>query len=295
MHNGITIGKPIVSIGLPVYNGEKFIVETIESLLAQSFEDFELIIADNASTDATPDICKSFAARDPRIRYVSAEKNRGAAWNYNRAFELSTGHYFKWAADDDIHAPTFLEQCVSVLDSQSDVVLCFARTVFIGEDGEFLREYKYPIDVSTASQRELFRQFIAGGHIVHEVFGLVRSDVLRTTQLIRGFVGSDVTLLGELALRGRFFQIPDVLFFHREHSGRSAMKSAFEYTHWFDTSFSGKRVFSRWRRFAESVRSIWRAPKSTTRKFLFMWDVVRVANWSKSALWRELRQIFSAK
>src|SRR5690242_6344650 len=100
--------SPKVSIGLPVYNGERFLAEAIDSVLAQTFTDFELIISDNASTDRTPEICKAYAEKDSRIRYYRNEENQGASWNFNRVFELSRGMCFQWLAHDDYIAPGFL-------------------------------------------------------------------------------------------------------------------------------------------------------------------------------------------
>ena len=128
---------PRVSIGLPVYNGEKFIREAIDSIFSQTFEDFELIISDNGSTDRTQQICQAYAAQDLRIRYYRNKKNIGAARNYNLVFELASGEYFKWAAHDDLCAPEYLERCVEILDRDPDVVLCYPKTSIIDEHGEF--------------------------------------------------------------------------------------------------------------------------------------------------------------
>ena len=113
---------PKVSLGLPVYNGENFIAQAIESILAQTFTDFELIITDNGSTDRTPKICEAYAARDRRVAYSRNPENLGAAPNFNRAFALSSGRYFKWVAHDDLIAPEFLARCVKVLDNDPSVV-----------------------------------------------------------------------------------------------------------------------------------------------------------------------------
>ena len=107
--------SPRVSIGLPVYNGERFLVQAIESVLAQTFEDFELIVCDNASTDASGAIAQTYVERDSRVRYFRNASNLGAARNFNRTFELSRGEYFKWLAADDLIAPTYLERCLAAL------------------------------------------------------------------------------------------------------------------------------------------------------------------------------------
>src|SRR6267142_5432239 len=100
--------RPKVSVGLPVYNGEKYLPNTLKRLLEQDFEDFELIVSDNASTDGTPEICRMFAEQDPRVHYVRNEANIGLAANHNRTFELSRGELFKWAAHDDDFPPAML-------------------------------------------------------------------------------------------------------------------------------------------------------------------------------------------
>jgi hypothetical protein len=129
------LSRPRVSIGLPVYNGERFLRDALDSLLSQSFEDFELLIADNASTDGTEEICRSYAAGDPRIRYIRNRVSYGAIANFNTVFRLTTGRYFKWAAYDDVCAPEFLARCVGVLDDDPSVVLACSRFAGIDEDG----------------------------------------------------------------------------------------------------------------------------------------------------------------
>src|SRR5687768_11197719 len=127
--------EPRLSIGLPVYNGERYLQGAIESLLSQTFDDFELIICDNASTDRTQSICTAFAARDPRVRYFRNDRNVGAAGNFNLAFRRSRGRYFKWAAHDDLHEPDYLARCVAALDADPSAVLCQTATRVIDPVG----------------------------------------------------------------------------------------------------------------------------------------------------------------
>src|SRR5215471_14790269 len=129
---------PLVSVGLFVYNGERFLEETLLSILKQTFTDFELIVSDNASTDRTSEIAKAYAERDDRIRYYRSEKNMGAGWNVRRVYELATGKYFKQAAVDDLLAPDFLRQCIEVLESDPTYVLAHSKIKVIGEGGNFI-------------------------------------------------------------------------------------------------------------------------------------------------------------
>ena len=126
----------LVSIGIPVYNGEEYLAETLKSGLAQSVDDFEIVVSDNASTDRTSEICRSYQAKDPRIRYYRNDQNIGGALNFNRVFELSRAPLFHCGACDDLYEPLFLERCVDALDRDAGVVLSHARTKMIGEKGE---------------------------------------------------------------------------------------------------------------------------------------------------------------
>src|SRR5207245_5286947 len=116
------IDTPRVSVGLPVYNGEKFLRKRLDSVLEQTFENFELIISDNASTDATLVICMEYSKKDKRIRYIRQEKNMGLTWNFNFVLQEAKGEYFVWAAVDDHWYPTFLEKNVKNLESNKNIV-----------------------------------------------------------------------------------------------------------------------------------------------------------------------------
>ena len=129
---------PKLSIGIPVFNGQEFLPELLDSLLRQTFADFEIVICDNASIDRTQDICREYARRDSRVRYTCNERNLGASPNHNRVFELSTAPFFKWAAHDDLYHNDYLEVCVRLLDENPDVVLAHTGTAFIDEAGELL-------------------------------------------------------------------------------------------------------------------------------------------------------------
>ena len=267
---------PRLTLGMPVYNGERFLEETLRSLLAQTYTDFALVISDNGSTDRTQEICRSFSVRDPRIRYHREEVNRGAAWNYNRVVELAAGEYFKWAAHDDLITPDYLARCVEVLDRDPGIVLCHA-------DDQDVDEHGAPIDrrrishipsgakASSTDAATRFRNLIRLDHDCEYVFGVIRLEVLRKTALILSYTDSDRTLLGELALYGRFHEIPDRLFIHRHHTGSSCRAFPIsggwhERTAWFDPSKSGKVEFPQWRQVSEYLKAIHRSPMSAGDK-----------------------------
>lgn len=290
---------PKVSIGLPVYNGARFVEATLVSLLSQTFDDFELIISDNASNDRTEDICKAYAAKDRRIRYFRNTTNRGAAFNFNRVVELCSGEYFKWAAHDDVCEPTYLEKCIAVLDQDPSVVLCFSKVTFIDGDGKIIDDHGYTARGLSLRPHERFLDLVMPAHIITEIFGVIRTRCLKQTPLIGSYAGSDRVLLGELALHGRFFEIPEYLFFHREHPERSAnvFVTLHSYLRWFDPAKADRAVFPTWRIFVEQLRSIRRAPLNMgerLRCYLGMGRWVRSRRWSMIADVRmALKQIFA--
>lgn len=136
--------SPKVSIGMPVYNGEKYIREALDSLLAQTFTDFELIISDNASTDGTEAICREYVARDLRIRYVRQSENRGAAANFQFVLDESRGDYFMWAAADDSWLPTFLTESVGVLDTDKTINFVVTKWRVISRFSPLLNRFHIP-------------------------------------------------------------------------------------------------------------------------------------------------------
>jgi glycosyltransferase involved in cell wall biosynthesis len=279
---------PRVTIGLPVYNGDNYLAETLDSILTQTFPDFELIISDNASTDRTEAICREYAAQDHRIRYVRNASNLGAARNYNRVFELARGEYFKWNGHDDPLAPRFLERCVEVLDRDPGIVLCFARNRAIDERGEehdvgalTARTFAPKPQLASPEAHVRFFHAVVADHPQGAIFGLIRRSVLAQTALIGSYRMSDLTLLGELALRGRFHQVPETLQGRRFHAqqGRNVYKTANLREMWFDPNRSRTRHHHPYLRlFREHVKTVRRAaPDARTRSvcygYMALWMV----------------------
>jgi glycosyltransferase involved in cell wall biosynthesis len=252
--------RPRVSIGMPVFNGEKYIRFALDSILAQSFQCFELIISDNASTDRTQEICLEYVAKDKRIRYYRNKQNIGAARNHNRVFELSVGEYFKWAAHDDILAPDFLSQCLNVLDRDPSTVLCHSKTGRINERGELLGKYEPKIRYSSSKAHQRFGDSIAFSNDAWVLlFGLIRPNSLKMTRLFQSYIGSDRNLLAEISLTGRFYEIPNLLFFRREHGQaytNKNYKNHHEQLAWWTKTNLNKLVFPYWRRYIEYFNSV---------------------------------------
>ncbi|WP_214401530.1 glycosyltransferase family 2 protein [Pseudonocardia lacus] len=216
---------PRLSIGLPVYNGEEYLAEALDSLLGQTYRDFELIISDNASTDGTADLCRHYAA-DPRIRYLRQPRNIGCAGNHNVVFEVARGELFKWASDDDLYGRDLLRRCIAVLDENPHVVAVHSWTATIdGQTGELARGLRYPLATGSERAPERFRSmlFDDGGD---DDYAVIRSDVLRRIPLYGSHYRADRTLPAELSLHGPFRQVPDYLYFRRHHAGAAVREYA---------------------------------------------------------------------
>lgn len=253
-----------LSIGLPVYNGERYLAKAIGSLQDQSFRDYELIISDNASTDRTAEICRVFAKADSRIRYLRNDTNLGAARNYNLVLEAAGGEYFKWAAHDDLCHPRFLAECVAVLDAESDTVLVHSASCGIDEHGSVIGQYgqERAFDQDRPSQR--FGGVILRPHVCIAVFGVMRRAILLQTIRHGDWVGADRNLLAELALHGRIRLLPKVLFKRRAHEESSIHRFEDEHDRlsWFNPQHRGRLSFPTWRRLAEYRAAIHKVPLS---------------------------------
>jgi len=256
---------PRVSIGLAVYNGEKYVEEAIQSILAQTFRDFELIISDNNSTDATDEICRKYAAQDDRIRYSRHETNIGGAKNENSTVRLARGEYFRWAAYDDVCAPELLEKHVAILDNESSVVLCFSMVSNIDENGNVVDTISLKQGLSPKAH-ERFQQLADPKHHCEIYYGLMRTDVLRKTRLQQNYTDSDRTLLAELSLYGQFYELPEPLFFKRYHPQNVYVNMRTRMA-WFDPSLKGKFVFPYWMQFFDYLTTISRVSFPWSEKF----------------------------
>jgi glycosyltransferase involved in cell wall biosynthesis len=234
--------NPRVSIGLPVYNGENYVREAIGSILAQTYADLELVVGDNASSDDTEEIVRSYADGDSRVIYHRHPRNAGAAQNYNFVFRRARGELFKWAAHDDVLAATFVERCVAALDSTPGAVLAFTGTSIIDEGANRIEDHRYtaPWNGTSASERftSLLLQPESYAFRCFPISGLIRASQLRRTSLIGGFQSADHLVLAELALLGDFSFVPDYLFMRRLHPEISlrANTSTAAIARWFDTA-----------------------------------------------------------
>ncbi len=234
---------PRVSVGLPVYNGEDYVAESIESLLGQGYTDFELIISDNASTDSTGDICRRYAAEDSRIRYIRQPRNIGLSPNHNAVLAEARGEFFKWAAADDLYGRDLLGCCVAALDEHPDVVLAHAWEAAIDGAGRITQAMDYPLATDSPSAPERFRGILFGSSGLFpstdparpglvrvenegilracDEYGVIRTAVMRQVAPLGSYHHSDRIVVCELALHGPFHITPDWLYFRRDTPDRT--------------------------------------------------------------------------
>jgi glycosyltransferase involved in cell wall biosynthesis len=245
-----------VTIGMPVFNGEPLIARAIESILQQSFGDFRLVVLDNASTDGTGEIVRAYARQDPRVEYLRNQCDLGAAANFNAVCALSASEYFKWAAHDDEIRSDYLQKCVAALDADASAVLAHSYVERIDDGGAALGSYDpLPAAVGSPDPLQRFRARVLYRGWCTEIFGLIRAHQLAGTMMIGAFPASDLSLITELCLRGRFIIIPEPLFLHRSHAARYTT-ARFERARdgsgresiltWYDTSSKPNRRQMHW-------------------------------------------------
>ncbi len=284
---------PAVSIGLPVYNGARFISKAIDSVLAQEFEDFELIIVDNASTDETVEICAGYADRDQRIRLVQNEVNVGAAPNFNKAFHLARARYFKWLAHDDWIEPAYLGQCFEVLESRPDVALCHSRTRIFSEDGQFEQDYSDDLDGENEHPRKRFMSVLNDMGRVFPVFGLMRTENLHRSVLMGVNPRADHVFVAEMALMGKFCLLPEYLNANRT---TVSARSVRDQRSWWDAAKDSNYKPTFTLMFLSHLTAIRRSRLSRLNKMILTAQTCRFFfSFRRYVVWREMRYIVASR
>ncbi len=289
--------EPLVSVGMPVLNGERYLEEAIRSVLEQTLQDLELILCDNASTDCTETISRKFLENDRRVRYYRNEQNIGAHPNYNKAFSLSTGRYFKWASHDDLLRPTFLERCVQSLETDSTAVLCQSYLGYIDAQGHSIGTYDSQLlDANASSPSSRFAAVILRPHPALDVFGVFRRAILKGSILLKSFHGADRALLAELSLRGRFLQVREPLQMVRDHSDRytRAQVRPRERAHWHDSRLTSRFVFPTWRLYLEYLKMVGRNVESRPERLQCYRQLVKWwgRNWNAARMGVDVLAVF---
>lgn len=242
--------RPRASLAVPVRNGEAFLRRCLDSALAQDYQDFEVVVSDNASDDRTPEILAEYAARDPRVRVFTNEADIGLIENVNRVFHLSRGEYFRWLGADDWLEPTYLSRCVPSLDAHPEAVgvtTGFRAHVDSGESR--CEEYRGEVPDGPDPARRLARMlwfFHANDLYYDPVYSLFRREALARTQLIRVMTCADMMLACELCLLGPLVHLPEPLSHRRrayqEFEDRTWLMKRYHPTRWRRVSAGPLRI-----------------------------------------------------
>jgi glycosyltransferase involved in cell wall biosynthesis len=282
--------SPLITIGLPVYNSERYLRQSLDSLLAQTHSDFVLVISDNASTDGTAQICREYAAADPRIKYFRNATNIGNPRNFNRVFELSTTRYLKWSTADDFWEASFLERALDVMEHDSTVALCYPQAVLVDAHGGNPTNYEDVLHLVQENPADRFLALIASIKLAHQHLGLIRMSHLRRTHLLGTHVASDINLLAELTLYGKFFELPHHLFFRRFHEDSGSWKRG-DLDHEakrYHAAGAGRVRFQKWRSELGFVSAVNCSPLPLTSKVRIYRHLLQRMIWNRRGLTTEL-------
>lgn len=281
---------PLVTVGLPVYNGQRYLAGAIEALLAQSYRDFILIISDNASTDETADICRRYAGRDARIRYHRNEANIGLSANFNRVFTLSSTRYFKWATADDYVSADMLSDAIAVLEADPDIALCYPRTTLVDEVAGTERKYEDRLHLMQEDAADRFIAFLDNVGLSHQHQGVIRAEAIRRTAMLRDHLASDVNFLAELTLYGKFYEVPRYQLFRRFHPDSSswARNSGVHQAKRYHASGVRRTTFNAWKTHLALVGAALRSPCVTRQKLRLLATIGRRMYWDKGRLCTEV-------
>lgn len=265
-----------VSIGMPVFNGERFLEDALRSLASQTFTDFEVIMCDNASTDGTREIWEQYKHRFAEARYIRNPVNYGAARNYNLAFQESRGKYFKWAAHDDMLAPDYLEKCYLELERDPALAIAHTETMLIDESGRELGVNPDNLTLMSPKPHQRLAVLFRNVNLCNPILGVIRSELLKRTSLIGNYIGSDYILLLQLCLLGKIREIPEPLFYRRDHASNLRKLPMEERAKWFDAAYAGTDHLHLTKvLFRKQSESIWRADLSLRSRMLCMFQLRR--------------------
>jgi glycosyltransferase involved in cell wall biosynthesis len=209
--------SPQVLVGLPVFNGEKYLALAIESILNQTLADLRLVISDNASTDATEEICRKYAQADSRVHYFRQTRNLGLVPNFNFVYQPAGEPYFKWAGHDDLLEPTLLERCVELLENDSEAVLAQTLSFEIDERGARLRTFDYDFRLNAARPQDRLWRLLWAKHLT-ELWGVLRTELVDKIRKMGSYPGSDRNFTAELLLLGPVGYVEEHLFSKRSHA-----------------------------------------------------------------------------
>ncbi len=282
-----------VIVGLPIYNAQKFIAAAIEAHLAQTFGDFQLVISDNASSDATPDICASYASKDDRVTVLRAPENRGLLWNHRRVMEAiqSPKQYFRWAGGDDIPEPDLFQTMVNILDTRPDVEAVVPKTKNIDDQGNIIRTLENSLDLQSEDVYERARKVLLANYQHVIAYGLLRASTILSLRTGPNYIGWDPVFIWELALRGKMVQTEDAALRRRFHKGSiSRVKTSKELRKWVEPNHKAGVSFPHWKWAYEHFRAYLASPLTMRDRLKVGAFLGRATLWHRAELARDITQ-----
>ena len=282
-----------LTVAVPVFNGERFLAQCLDSLLSQTYRGFVLLISDNASTDRTQEICRHYLERDPRVRYHRNPVNIGMYGNFNRLLGLVQTPYVKLANADDFWAPTMLADAMQQLHDDPSLVVCYPRAVLVDENGREIRRYDNPLHLMEDEPRVRFRRVLTELGLVNQLQGVIRTDPLRSMLPLMSHTLADRVFLAELSLHGKIMELPKFQYFRRFHDESSSWNRGSE-SHQIRRVFRAgtRRVhLATWKYHAALVRRVLRGPLGFGAKMDLLRFLGRRAVWDSSTLISECRQL----
>jgi glycosyltransferase involved in cell wall biosynthesis len=276
---------------MPVYNGDQYLAHTLESLLAQTFTDFELIISDNGSDDRTESICREYVNRDSRVRYIRHSTNRGAAWNWNYVVHQARGNFLKWASANDYYDSRMIEKCMEVLRCDASIALCYPMTWMV-QDGGAKDVYDGDIDVLQDRASTRFMHLRRHLKMNNAQAGVIRLSMLRRTRLERSYPNSDMILMAELALYGKYRLLSEPLLFRRvDPQSISRNLSAVDLQHFIDPSRPPRLALVTTRSHIDSAWSVVRARVGVAQTLEALGYILKRAFRERGIILREFKTL----
>jgi glycosyltransferase involved in cell wall biosynthesis len=286
-------GKALVTVCVPVYNGERFLAQCLDSLLAQAYANFVLLISDNASTDRTREICQQYVKADSRVRYDRTPVNVGMYGNYNRVLGLVDTPYLKLANADDFWAPEMLADAMEQMERDPSLVLCHPRAVLVDEHGSEIRRYERPLHLMEDDPAVRFRRVLTELGLVNQLMGVIRTDAVRSMLPFMSDPPADAVFLAELSLHGRIMELPKFHYFRRFHEECSSWDRQSESHQVRLVSGTGTRRIhlATWKYHWGLARRVLHSPLGLRAKMGLLSFIGRRAAWDRSALMSECRQL----
>jgi glycosyltransferase involved in cell wall biosynthesis len=278
---------------MPAYNAEAWLASALESLQKQTFDDFELIVSDNASTDGTVQIAQAFAKNDSRIRVLRHDRNVGANGNYRAVLMAANADLFKWAAVNDLCAPRFLELCVDALDKDMDAVLAYPRTLLFEDSESDAVGYEHDFDLASNDRAERFEKLLAVMRLNNAMNGVVRRRVLLRALPLGNFRNADILLMCELALLGRYVLVDEPLFYRRmSPEAATSRRGLVEADAHLVPETTRPLLWQNWRYLFRLLRIVFRSTPYDRQWGRIVYRALRRLSWTRGQLVSDVQTAF---